>query len=486
MRRSWDEAQRREQQEARADFVGAVQLDQAEDECVAFDPAASACLVTVAEFNRSAESWPPVLGQARQGASPSLNKDLPVEALRRDVLHSLLAGAYLENRLAQDPGQDSLNKVWQARQERRLEAERREIGDSTLRSLYRSRFERDFKGREERIVQVLGMSDSALADSLWRVFSAAPGGPKAVRPERAWKWRSPVPADLPPGAQALIATLRKGEISKPLRTPYGYLLLRWLSVHRQPPVRFEDALPLLVALSRSRPVGAGPEAAARESRVEAYYRTHQEDFRSPDTARYRILLLPDAAPGFSRGSRAGDSGLAAAPRAGKGGDGFRLRLAAPELLAQLHAPRIFERCAVEAGYFDLPASLQAQLGRYFKARPGEVLGPFPSVFGTWWFQVLETRPGGRLSTLREARQAVLAALGEGEPGSAQAEGLRSRDRQGWGLMAAHYLEERFGREAARDTAAGQASGEASRRMAADKTAWMRHDLDIRFIALEGF
>jgi hypothetical protein len=484
LRRAQAEAQRRKQLEARADFARALQLDGNEEDCVAFDPGRSACLVTVAEFNRSAAEWPPSQGRSLRGHAP----EPKVEELRRKVLHSLLATDYLEHRLSRDPGKDSLNAAWQAWRSRRLESTRKQVGDSALRALYHARYERDYRRRDEPVVQVLGMGDSALADSLWRSFSdssrtdssRSPGNPGPRRD--AWRWRSPPAEDLPSGAAAAAAALRRGEVSRPWKTPYGYLLLRWVSVRHRPEIPFEDAVPDLLALAMDpemgngkTPKGAGTPASGSapggipESLVTKYYASHREAFRSPDTARFQAQLLPDAVQRRTRASRAEGTApvetTASAAEAPKGDGVFRP--------------------AATVGFFDLPPSVQRQLERFLPAESGAILGTFPSVFGTWRFKVLATAPGGRLLSLREARPAILSALGNGATGPAYAQHQRSLDRQGWGLMAARHLEARFAAEASTDASAAGPSVDPSRRMAADKAEWMRRYLDIRFIGLDG-
>jgi hypothetical protein len=440
---------RRQGLDARWAYVKALQLDAGEGDCVAFDPGRGECLLTAGDFNLRVLQGPPFPGADRYVSIG----DVPAADLRRKLLQTLLHRDYLRYMLDQDPARDSLDGEWRSLRDRQVAEARRQIGDSTLRVLYEARYERDFRKREERIIQVLATSDSGLADSLGKAYSdTARKGTQG-----GWTWRKPERSDLPPGILALASTLAKGEVSKPWRAPFGFLLVRWQSVRRRAAIPFEEAIPVLLARSRLRDQDSARSARARESRVAEYYRAHRSEFRSPDTLRFRLLLLPDAHPALARPA------ISATRPAGGG--------------RQL------------AGYFDLPPSLRDELSAYLPARPGARIGPVPSAFGTWDFEILETAKGGAAQSLAEARPAILAALQlDGvESGEADVRDRQDQDRQLWEGLAQELLERRLleaeVEAGAKTSGSGGPHSGPKKSLANGKLGWMRSYLHIRYIDL---
>lgn len=447
----------------RASYVEGLRLQADEEACVAFDPGRGGCLLTVADFNRGVEEWPSIPGAERSGSASGLQ----VASLRRSMLQALLEEPYLRYKLAGDSAAEGLEREWRSLKDRRLAAARREAGDSTLRSRYRQRFERDFKAREERIVQVLATSDSAQADSLWTALAALPaGGSAGGRARSGWRWRCPDRGDLPMEALALADTLAKGQVSRPVRVPYGYLLVRWNSVHRRVAVPFEEAIPMLLSLPDFPDPDSSRAFRDRESRVAEYFRAHRREFLSPDTVRFRIRLRP-----YTRTRAGGSKDMDALAQERPG----ETRL---------------------AGFFDLPPSVQSQLGRYLPLGAGERLGPLLTPFGAWDFEVLGTAKGGRSLSLAEARPLILAALDPGgEEDIEQAiRNTQARDRQLWNQMATERLESRLPGDTARMALDQSDQPEPPdrprdsampRTLAADKLEWLRTYLHVRFIAMGG-
>jgi hypothetical protein len=191
--------------------------------------------------------------------------------------------------------------------------------------------------------------------------------------------------------------------------------------------------------------------------VAEFYRAHRREFLSPDTVRFRIRLRPETRS-YAGGRRDKGAFAEASP------PGFRI-----------------------AGFFDLPPSVQGQLGRYLPAGIGERLGPFLSPFGTWDFEVLGTAKGGRNMSLDEARPLILEALGRsGEPDMQKAiRETQTRDRQIWNQMATARLESRLSGDTARTAPDPRRDSALPRTIAADKLEWMRAYLHVRFIAMGG-
>ena len=434
-------------------YLQALQLDESGEACVAYDPGRGECLLTVDDWNRNVAEAPAFPGAERFASV----RDVPAAALRVKLLSSLLHGEYLRSALERDSARAGLERECRARADSQVAEQRRQIGDSALRALYQARFDRDFRRREEPVIQVLATSDSVLADSLWKSFSDSGG----KGPAGSWVWRSPDPEDLPRGIPEMAATLARGEVSKPWPTPYGYLLARWKSVRRRAALSFEEALPMLVAHPRLKHPDSLGAARARENLIAEYHRSHRREFLSPDTLRLRLRLTP-AMPAAKGRTEAGLS-----------------RLSRDSGAAPVENPRSVR----VASFADLPPSVQTQLSDLPMARPGTRIGPVPSAFGTWDFEVVGKTRGGRIMALAQARPAVLQALRlrDEEPMAKVADEIRAEERTTWNFLAQAYRERRL----ASGDASGGDPGAAKPvvTLAADKLHWLRTYLHIRFIDL---
>lgn len=358
--------QERENLLYRKRFLQAMRLDEFGQDCVAFDPAAGACLLTVEGFNRLAMDWnvPP---PAAPGEAPGRDA---VDGARRRLLSDFLRERFPLHRAMESGAGDSVESILRDRSREKWERKRREIGDGKLRALYRAHHERLFRGREERMFHASGSSDSVQADSLWRILAEA-GGDSARRPSAG----RPVPrqtlssGDLTPALRTAAAGLRVGELSRPLKTPFGFVILRLKSVRRIPEAGYTDALPTLLALANRSVRG---DLNVERALIE-HYRANASDYLAPDTVTFRSWLIPGA------GRLAGL----------KDTSGIQPRAVAD---------------------WELPAQVRAYLGEASDFRTGDVVGPVKAVFGTWILKAVAVRGGGRPLTLEQARPRMMKRL----------------------------------------------------------------------------
>ena len=417
------EARRRGLRDLLAD---AVRLDGYGTDCVAFDPAVNSCLVTVDEFDRAIEGRDFPIADA----GPGFPDRGAVVRARGALLNDLLDGKFLSDYPLPAPIRDSLSGVFMKANSARLAAFRARQGDSALRALYRSHFASLFRGKEEKSYRVLASSDSLLADSL--------------RESRPAAWGRFASDALPPELLAAARPLALGETAGPIRLPFGFAYLRFEAVRKARDVSFAEALPALVLMRQS----AAEESARREGAIAGYYQAHRQEFMSPDTASFRIWLVPDIL------ARARSASGKAIP---------------------LDTGRVRSRLLPQK---ELPAEVLARLAP-LPLMAGRLLGPLRTSYGTWHLQVLGVRPGGRPLALEECRSAIARTLFGGldwNPGTEAIQASRSKQEDLWKEIVGAYLAGRM----SNSTAVGPAA-DPQARMEKEKREWMGERLVFRYV-----
>lgn len=397
--------------ESRERMRRALSLDAPSSECVAYDPVPGSCLVTVRQFNSSLENREfPTDDSGSHAPDPG-----EVESLRGAVLREILANSYENATLLSAPVRDSLERIFEAARGKRTAEFLESLGEDSLRGLYRRHFAEMFQGREERNYKILASSDSAAADSLLR----APGP----------AWQRLGENDLPPEARGPARGLKAGETAGPIETPFARLYVRLVSARRFPDTPFEEALPALIALSAAAGAVAVPEQPIRE-----YYEVNREEFRVPDTSYFRVWLVPGSARNGSLRERIRE-------------DTARIR------------PRVVNQ-------FSLPDCVREGWTHRAGGRIGDFSGPIRSLLGTWYFRVVDIRPGRGVLSLQEARPRIMERLlGSAEPGgpAMAQETAAAKDRELWKSLAAPHLMDA--------------------RAQVERNDWMHKRLSIRFIRL---
>ena len=453
-----------EEREFRKALYKAIRLDEYEDDCVAYDPALPGCLLDVGRFNGIAETW---RFPGRDSSVRALDRTT-IRLARRHLLRDALEAGYVEASLRGHPARDSLVRAARAAVAGEIEERRREVGDSALRALYRRFHSALFRAREEPEIQVLATSDSSHAQLLLRTIS----GPRSDSASGALQspvWQ-PVPVeDLPPAARSALKGAREGDIAGPIRTGFGYILLRIARMKRTPGLSFEAALPTLTALASL----ASDREDAVKAGIEQYYLDRREWMITPDTAILNFWLVPEYK--LARGAGTGER------RTG--------RLAVLRRDTSLVRP-------VKTEEFQLPPSLREKLGYYLPLQGREILGPLKSEYGHAYFQSLGTKKGGRPLSQEEASPAIRKALFGAAARDSIGEVRYYLDDQVASKEAEffhRYLLERSPPAAQEGAATHPTTGngresdphqEAVRRFERSREAWMR-SLTLRFVDLEG-
>lgn len=250
-----------------------LRLNEAGMECVAYDPSRAACLVTVQEFNDLLEGRQfPAADSGSQAPGPQR-----IQAMQASVLKEILADRYAADSSLGGPAHDSLMQTFETARGKRTRAFVANLGEDSLRALYRRHYADLFQGREERNYRVLATSDSALADSLSR-------DPKAP-------WQRAGEAALPAEARDASRRLKPGETTGPIETRFARLYVRSESSRRIPDTRFEEALPILISVATR-----AQSESDREQHVSEYYQAKKTSSEAP--IRFRSgsgwLRLPSA------------------------------------------------------------------------------------------------------------------------------------------------------------------------------------------------
>jgi hypothetical protein len=233
-------------------------------------------------------------------------------------------------------------------------------------------------------------------------------------------WQAATEAELPPGTASAAGALRPGEISKPARTPFGYVLIRLLSVENLPETPFEKALPILIELAKA----PGKPTQRMNFAVYSYYQENRERFITPDTAEFRTWLVPDAKRKSGRFLR--DIELRK-----RNGDSLEDTLGTQPML-------------VDQGR--LPAPVFADLEPLLEYRKDEFIGPLKSEYGIWYFRTVKVSKGGRQLSLEEATPVItreLFRIKDNDPVRLALESRENKRLSRSQSMSLDYLEKKF-------------------------------------------
>ena len=454
-------------------YALAVRLDEPDEACLARITRTRACALSVGEFNQAASRWLPPADSLPAAVAP-----VEADSIRKRLLLSLLQDPYLDAQISPGGPGDSLQAVLARADAERAKAWRVHPGDSVLRAVYR-KHSRLFEARTKSTYEILGSSDSAYVDSLSRSL-ANPRTPLAGAEPLPWRivpWNS-----FPSKARGMLASLRPEDTPLPWKSPFGHFLVRLRSRHAIPAVPYAEAVPLLGAL-QMQPKGLD---ARQEEQIVAYYAKNRSILTEPDT----LLLKAWLKPGFKR----------------KRGDFFRdveLRIR-----RKLPVGDTMDASPLRLPDSVLPAEARAWVAAHPRLAQDAFLGPLPSVFGTWYFRVLEVRQGKRSLTLEEARARIAEILFPGqdrdplEMARSYLQSKRSSLRDG---LLSSSLEERFRpgpeeRPSPEESPAGEnrdssamnrtaqprdvwVEAETRRRRDEDMAAWIRRELSVQFIGL---
>jgi len=337
------------------------------------------CYVTVDEFNGAAGQF-------------QFLRELPLDSARIGVLSKYaLAKHAADKGMADNPDmitREMLPRIKKAREfDRSLKMAREfgipEMNESALRDAYSKYYRRYFRPREDVTLSLIGSSDSTYIDSLhavlvrWRGDTVLRNGkPIPAEVEPPLPWISLLESDLPPELVAPTDSFWVGDFTAPIRTSYGFFIVRLTQVVPVKGVSFDDAIGKLTYLA-TRDNFLELDSLA-EVKFRQYYDRHPQEFLLPDTLELRAWLAP--APTDSQAK--GKPPIRVPP------DTLRFR---PLRLSSLVLPD--------------PLRIELQ-NAVRKERRKAFFGPFDGPYGRWHFDVKRVRRAEGRLPYAIARQAI--------------------------------------------------------------------------------
>jgi hypothetical protein len=227
---------------AKAAFESQLALPLPDDACLARHRSQNACLLTAGEFNAQVR-----VSDQRPPDSSAGKADLA--ASRQKVLDGLGDKMFLDGQLLENREPFLLQSLRKAEADRARDLEKA-IGPAGLKAIYRKYRDRLFVQRKKVTVAYLAASDSTFLDSLRRDHLDHGGGAAGdASDRRIFLWQSAELQDLPKEAETPVSGLKPGEVSRPIRCPFGWLIASPVEIRELGAVSYEAAMPQLLALS---------------------------------------------------------------------------------------------------------------------------------------------------------------------------------------------------------------------------------------------
>ncbi|MBN1984232.1 MAG: peptidyl-prolyl cis-trans isomerase [Chitinivibrionales bacterium] len=268
------------------------------------------------------------------------------------------------------------------------------MDDNSLWQSYTMYYDRYFRGREQIKVGIIGSSDSLYIDSLYSVLKQSKGG-KA--PDSGGVTRLPWLVTnndyLPSEVLMAVDTLRsEGSFTKPVKTAFGFFILKLEEVIRFQEISFEEAKEKLILLAMKD--RNEPHQNSSSDRFYEYYEWNKKRFVAPDTFSIVMWLVPSNADLQQKKTRSKSKG------------GNNAASAWHDALP---------RRSISAFSTDLPKDVRVALEERNRKTPGDTcVGPVASIYGTWYFKIMKIRRGGRQLPYSEVKGQIEEELGRHE------------------------------------------------------------------------
>lgn len=339
--------------------------------CIAVNPEDNQCLVSVGEFNNYL-------------LLNDFERSIPLDTARVIALKKYLITIY-NSKLAKKTGL-SENKELVKNQEQTDEIKRigrkipfthkMTVDDTLNKRIYRKYYDRFFKEKIVKNVQLIGSMDSIYIDSLCSNLQKKEMD-RPSKPSRRNKsyidslpWITVSSNDLPQALLSYVDTLKLMQWKGAFKTPYGNFVCRIINIDREKEISFQDArikLLYLIETERIRSQGKPDSVLAYE-----YYRKFSSRYITPDTLIARTWLIPK--------SDNNDFGEI--------DDTLQKKI--------IHSDTTTFRSEIVKSC-DLPDDVSQELfkrNKLIKDR-NQIIGPVISSLGTWYFKIQKTIPGGK-------------------------------------------------------------------------------------------
>jgi len=334
--------------------------------CIVTDPQYNQCIVSVAEFN----------------SFLSMHKMLhfiELDTARVKALKDLLTKLFFayKGELAGVSKSDSLirtQELWEESKRLSMEQDSHpadSICDSLLVKTYNKYYDLFFAGKTVRQVGIIGSSDSSFIDSLCKPLFSDSG--KRINGIRHYinslPWTITTSDKLPDTLRSLADTLRRGQITSRINTPFGFFICRLQNVYRQKEITFREARSKTryLYLAEKKKYNEKPDSIIALE----YYRKNADQFITADTLIVEAHLVQTDSLTYQTN------------------DTLQLQKLISRDTAQISSILISSD--------RLPPVISAELQKRFKIADNkkELIGPFFSTIGTWYFSVRKCIPGAR-------------------------------------------------------------------------------------------
>lgn len=363
------------------------------DECIAYD--GFSCLFTVAMYN---ECVPFI----------RIPKSVTQDSVINKAIHEILA-TIRKAQVSKEEGYattiegietvDHILKTLPAIQrygQHKLLARDEAMTSDTLWKTYFLHYDQFFKYREELIIGIIGSSDSAYIDSIYKfVIQKHTAEKKNSRKKTLQstnntylKWTFAKMNDLPKDIIQKLDTLQqKGDFTKPIKTSYGFFIFILDSIISYKEIPFENATDMLMLLTMRDRNEAYNETDIYDKAYE-YYQQNKNLFIEPDTISASLWLIPNDSSKYKH--------------------------------RKIHNNKdYFKRVWSDTSNFKpisvLSVNLPQNINTYVMKQCADsvkdlCIGPMQSIYGMWCFRVDTIRHGGSQLSYSEVKNTIIEEL----------------------------------------------------------------------------
>jgi hypothetical protein len=344
---------------------GELQIKGLSTDCVAYNEQTGKCVVTLEEFNKSS-------------LTIRFGKTIPLYSVRLKLLDKTLNMKFLASS-ARETGYADLPEVKAeaalAMRDRSAEANgpvhSDQINEKRLKKAYDELFKRCFAPKEIVFLDIIGSTDSAFIDSLYRELTRETAAKKHARGRSSTIgmgfWQRADAQDLPRECAESTDSLDVGGYTGRITTRFGYFICRVARIEKTAEITFEKARQQLFVMLSSGSLLYQNGAPLSENEARNYYKHHMKSFVSEDTLKLRVWLMP--------------------------------------------AARIppNDSCLMKTRYIysesiRLPEPIQQDLKR--AVTPDSIIGPLPTNYGVYFFQKKGVKKGGKQLIFKDVAAAI--------------------------------------------------------------------------------
>ena len=365
-----------------------LQIKSNDDFCLARHPDSSTCQLSVRRFNALVQYQP-------------FPRMVPLDSARQQAIRNILSDQYVIDQ-ARKSGYDRSDAAageiagrleWEVHDALFKNLGTPVTDDGMLHIMYDQYFDVLFRSRKIVHCSLIGSSDSLYIDSLTSLFTLKTASlpEKENSPVRDTSWIASLPwshsstVAESPQFEPFLDSLCRGDITKPICTPYGYFLVRLDSISVQHEIPFEDATEKCVLLATKQKWRNLDSALSADAF--AVYST-ADSYKLKDTLSLSFFLSPGAPP---------DSNSVKRKKNTKSVD--ELQKVAAEKGIRVSSSEL---------PFEILDALQRQYTRSDKKK--RFFGPIVSSYGVCYCKVLGVKPAKGAIPYRQVRNKIIDSL----------------------------------------------------------------------------